>query len=66
MWRASIARAPDRVLVAEHEGTVVGLAAFGPTLGGVDSSKDVSVGELYALNIDPNHWGKGAGRALLA
>ena len=27
---------------------------------------DGETGELYAINLDPDHWGRGLGRALLA
>jgi ribosomal protein S18 acetylase RimI-like enzyme len=48
------------VLVAERSGEVVGFAALGP-------ARDLEgAGELYAINVDPDHWGTGAGRALLA
>ena len=66
MWRDIISQAPDRVLVAEREAAVIGFAAFGQALSGIDSLAGVAVGELFALNIDPSHWGEGAGRALLA
>ncbi|MFJ7218304.1 GNAT family N-acetyltransferase [Amycolatopsis sp. NPDC098790] len=39
------------VLVAEDDGAVVGFAAYGP-------------GQLYALYLLPEHWGRGLGRAL--
>ncbi|WP_410574864.1 GNAT family N-acetyltransferase [Amycolatopsis sp. cmx-4-61] len=40
-----------RVLVAEEDGAVAGFAAFGP-------------GQLYALYLLPEYWGRGLGRAL--
>jgi GNAT superfamily N-acetyltransferase len=47
------------VLVAEQDGRVVGFAVAG-------AAKDPQgAGELYAINVDPDHWGTGAGRALL-
>jgi ribosomal protein S18 acetylase RimI-like enzyme len=48
------------VLVAERDGQVVGFAAVGPT------QDPEGAGELYSINVDPDHWGTGAGRALLA
>ena len=47
------------VLVAERDGEVVGFANVGP------AEDPAGAGELYALNVDPAHWGTGAGRALL-
>lgn len=63
MWRGRISR-PDLppLLVAVVAGEVVGFAAFGaehPT------TSSTTCGELYAMNLDPPHWGKGIGRALL-
>jgi ribosomal protein S18 acetylase RimI-like enzyme len=48
------------VLVVERADEVVGFAAAGP------SPDPEGAGELYAINVDPAHWGTGAGRALLA
>jgi ribosomal protein S18 acetylase RimI-like enzyme len=47
------------VLVAEQAGEVVGFANVGP------AQDPEGAGELYAINVDPGHWGTGAGRALL-
>lgn len=47
------------VLVAERAGEVIGFAAAGP------SPDPAGAGELFAINLDPGHWGTGAGRALL-
>jgi ribosomal protein S18 acetylase RimI-like enzyme len=47
------------VLVAERAGEVVVFAAAGP------SPDPEGAGELYAIDVDPAHWGTGAGRALL-
>ena len=61
IWRGSIARRPDNLpLVAVVDGVVVGQGADGPAII-VDGA-----GELYSLNVDPDHWGSGAGPALLA
>jgi GNAT superfamily N-acetyltransferase len=67
MWRRSVTE-PDRapaertILVAEAGGTLLGLAAAGHARG----DDELGMGELYALNVDPPAWGRGAGRALLA
>ncbi|HEV2892415.1 MAG TPA: GNAT family N-acetyltransferase [Actinomycetota bacterium] len=60
-WERTLELARDRaaVLVAEQAGEVVGFATVG-------SAQDPEgTGELYAINVDPGHWGTGAGRALL-
>src|SRR5829696_6955861 len=60
-WDGALRREDRRgvILVAERDGEVVGFAAAGP------SPDPQGAGELYAINIDPDHWGGGAGRALL-
>jgi GNAT superfamily N-acetyltransferase len=46
--------------VAEAEGTVVGFVSVG-------ASRDSDAnGELFAIYVDPDHWGTGVGRALIA
>jgi len=62
-WRASIdARARESVLVAERrQSGIVGMTSFG-------SARDRALGfdgEIYTLYVDPDHFGCGAGRALL-
>lgn len=48
--------------VAAHENDVVGFASFGPTR---DEDGDPNLtGELGAIYLLPDHWGKGIGRAL--
>src|SRR4029450_12418087 len=60
-WDGVLRRKDRRgvILVAERDGGVVGFAAAGP------SPDPQGAGELYAINVDPDHWGGGAGRALL-
>ena len=60
-WDGVLRREDRRgvVLVAERDGEVVGFAAAGP------SPDPEGAGELFAINLDPDHWGTGAGRALL-
>ena len=53
-------RAQDPVLIAEEVGWVVGFAVVGP------AQDAEGAGELYAINVDPDHWGTGVGSALLA
>ena len=47
-------------LVAEVEGTVVGFVSVGAS-----RDRDAN-GELFAIYVDPDHWGSGVGRALIA
>jgi GNAT superfamily N-acetyltransferase len=64
-WRRRIdGRRPDEVvLVAERGGAIVGFASAGPTR---DRDADPrSVGEIYAVYLAPEEWGRGAGRKLL-
>ena len=49
--------------VAEVGGEVVGLATFGASR---DDDATSAVGELRALMVDPAHWRRGLGRALVA
>lgn len=64
-WDEILAVAPGAgtaVLVAEAEGRVVGFAS---TCRSRDADADVLVGELAALYLSPDFWGRGVGRALL-
>lgn len=49
-------------VVALERGTICGFATTGPSRG--DDHDDA--GELFALYVDPDRWGRGIGRALLA
>jgi ribosomal protein S18 acetylase RimI-like enzyme len=54
---------PDqRLHVVTVDDRVVGFACFGTCPDG----EDAPLGELYAINFDPDHWGCGLGRKLLA
>jgi GNAT superfamily N-acetyltransferase len=62
MWREGLAREPrpgSATFVAEAAGEVVGFASVGA------ARDEGGVGELYAIYVDPGHWGSGAGRALI-
>jgi ribosomal protein S18 acetylase RimI-like enzyme len=64
-WRRRIdgTRADETVLVAERAGTIAGFASAGPTR---DRDADPrAVGEVYAVYVVPEEWGRGAGRHLL-
>src|ERR687896_643752 len=43
------------IVVAEAAGSVAGFAAVGPARG-------EDAGELYAIYVDPEHWGEGLGK----
>lgn len=66
MWRRGIEAGPrprHRRLVADDEaGVLVGFIAVGPA----DGDSEAVEGEVYSLNVDPDHWGRGAGSLLLA
>jgi GNAT superfamily N-acetyltransferase len=56
---------PTSVVVATVADAVVGFAAGGPPLVPVDRA-DPSLGDLYALYVDPDRWGCGIGARLHA
>jgi ribosomal protein S18 acetylase RimI-like enzyme len=63
MWRQHIeATDGSGVLVVVADDEVAGFAAFGR---GQDDGTPDDEGQLYAINLDPTHWGKGLGRTLL-
>jgi GNAT superfamily N-acetyltransferase len=54
---------PDQhTFVAEQEGVVVGFVAVGPSR---DPFVEPGTGEVYAIYVDPDLWGRGVGSALL-
>lgn len=65
MWRQGLATDPRprcaRLVAVADAGDVIGFAMVGPA-GGEEAAVD---GELYAINVDPDHWGTGAAPALL-
>lgn len=65
LWTEALGRDPRtrsvRYVAEQDDGTVVGFLVAGPR-GGDESAE---VGEVYALNVEPDAWGTGAGRALL-
>jgi GNAT superfamily N-acetyltransferase len=52
---------PDRVVVAECAGEVVGFAHVGPAH---DADAGPSTGQLRTLYLDPGWWGTGVGRGV--
>ena len=63
MWERAIS-APDgpHVLVAAVGDDVIGFASFGAERNELN---ETGAGQLYAINLDPAHWGNGIGRLLL-
>jgi ribosomal protein S18 acetylase RimI-like enzyme len=64
MWRTSLNTQPrprSSRLIATVDAEVVGFALTGTA--GDDDKPDL--GELYAINVDPGHWGTGTGAALI-
>ncbi len=63
-WDRVIRAGPERgqhQLVAVDDDVVVGFVTFGPP----DAASVPGAGELYAIYLDPSHWGRGYGRALM-
>ncbi len=67
MWEGRLARTDlPPLLVAVVDGNVVGFAVFGGENTAKNTAEgDARRGELYAMNLDPDQWGRGIGRALL-
>lgn len=65
MWAEALTRPPqpggDRLVSVDDSGTVTGFILVGPA----DRDTHSGEGEVYALNVDPAHWGRGHGGALL-
>ncbi len=63
-WRTALEQPPgsrrSRLVVEDATGTVIGFILVGPE----DGDEDSTTGELFAINVDPDHWGTGAGRVL--
>jgi L-amino acid N-acyltransferase YncA len=59
-WSTRLADLPPRtaVLLARCDAVVVGFVAVGP---GRDSAAAAQAGELYAIYLRPDHWGRGIG-----
>jgi GNAT superfamily N-acetyltransferase len=52
-------------VVADEGSTIVGFASFGPYRAEPGEPAE-AVGELYAIYVDPDHWGGGVGQLLIA
>lgn len=61
-WRETTAHPGDlRVWVIEADGRVVGFASAGPCR---DEDQPAGTGEVYAIYLEPDAWGRGLGRTL--
>lgn len=58
-WKDSITAGRSRLYVAAEGNQIVGYAGVGPAREGPPDT-----GELYALFVHPDHWGKGAAKLL--
>jgi ribosomal protein S18 acetylase RimI-like enzyme len=59
-WTRTLSRAgPGQIVVAELDGAMGGFAFFGPT-----RDDEPQVAEIYSVNIRPEAWRRGLGRAL--
>jgi len=65
-WAAALAHPPRRRggarVGAERDGRLVGFIV----VGAASDDPTARTGEVFTLNVDPDHWGTGVGRALLA
>jgi ribosomal protein S18 acetylase RimI-like enzyme len=65
MWRSSLQNQPRprsvRLVGESAAGVVAGFILVGPA----DGDADAEVGELYAINVDPDEWGSGLGADLV-
>jgi ribosomal protein S18 acetylase RimI-like enzyme len=61
MWSNALSRpSPSQLALAEIDGALAAFCIYGPTRD--DESPDVA--EIYAVNVHPDRWSRGAGRAL--
>jgi GNAT superfamily N-acetyltransferase len=59
-WRATLKEArPANATFVAVDDRVVGFASVGP------DRADATLGEVYAIYVDPSHWSTGAGLALM-
>jgi ribosomal protein S18 acetylase RimI-like enzyme len=66
MWRDGLQRPPRpraaRFVADDERDGIVGFITVGPA----DGEDGADLGEVYAVNVDPDAWGRGVGRTLLA
>jgi RimJ/RimL family protein N-acetyltransferase len=65
MWAQGLAREPrprfGRFVAEDAADGIIGFITVGPAEGDAEAAE----GEVYAINVHPDAWGQGAGRALL-
>ena len=63
-WRDQLTGDPERqrTFVAEHEDGLGGFVSMGPSR---DPFAEPGAGEVYAIYVDPDLWGRGIGSSLL-
>jgi ribosomal protein S18 acetylase RimI-like enzyme len=59
LWERYLPRDDAGIFVSESDGSVVGFVSVGASRDAADD------GELYAIYVDPDYWGTGAGRRLI-
>ncbi|MGC9666414.1 N-acetyltransferase family protein [Planosporangium sp. 12N6] len=66
-WRELLARPQPGavVFVAVRDAAVLGFASAGTYRDGTARPDSPDAGEVYAIYVDPPHWGGGVGRALM-
>ena len=60
-WREGLSRSTEGVYVSEENGRIIGFIAFGLSR---DEDAD-GAGEIFAVYVHPDAWGKGNGRQLM-
>ena len=60
VWSQYLTREDTGIFVGESDGSVIGFVSVG------ESPDAPGEGELYAIYVDPDHWGTGIGRELIA
>jgi ribosomal protein S18 acetylase RimI-like enzyme len=61
MWQAIMGKpGPAKLALAEFDGEITGFCSFGPTRDEAPSD----IAEIYAVNVHPECWRRGAGRLL--
>ncbi|MFN2586670.1 MAG: N-acetyltransferase family protein [Actinomycetota bacterium] len=65
-WRAEIEQPPlpGATVTVVEDGAVIGYARYGPARD--DDLDPGSTAEVYGFYLHPQHWGRGAGRRLMA
>lgn len=64
VWSRAIAHGPAEFWILERDNVALGYIILGPPRD--DDLDRATTGELYAIYVLREHWGAGAGRALLA